>query len=213
MKKVFSIVLISLSLLTAFTACSNDDDDNTVVCILPPHDGQLKFELDADSIPHSPHMNAYSQEAFEKNFCGKGWECLSVAVINNDGWSSRQNLVGSLLGWGPTHYYIGSGGRATAFFYSDAHGYVNNGLFYRDTSWTYSPATNTLRMGDGTEMQIVYVTASANDGFCYVLSRWGKHANGTPVYVVSLFRMMTEERLAEIRKQHSADWQTVEKQP
>ena len=116
--KTWQFLCLMLSILS-LTSCSKSEDldeSDKWICILPPDDGTPLFTLDADSLPHFKNFKPISQSQFQKDIVGYGWNCNALQTIYNDGRFSNDNLIGSMLGLGPDHYYI-TKEKITKFFY------------------------------------------------------------------------------------------------
>ncbi len=210
--KTWQFLCLMLSILS-LTSCSKSEDldeSDKWICILPPDDGTPLFTLDADSLPHFKNFKPISQSQFQKDIAGYGWNCNALQTIYNDGRFSNDNLIGSMLGLGPDHYYI-TKEKITKFFYVDALGYQNAGRFYQDRDYTYDETTGWI-MSEGQQLFQLYSYLEA-DGryFIYAIYPFGQNTHGTPQYCIATFQRMTSKQLEDIRKAYTVNYDEIKK--
>lgn len=173
-----------LFLSAVYSACSDDDDFPT-------------FKFNENGECYYPSVAAISAERFEEAVVGYGWKHVSTYEIGQDGECMKEEYYADRVGAAPCYYYFESAASLKTYMYVDAYpvnGFTTSAYEYRDA--------NCVVVG---KQHAILQLLSVNGDELKAVEYLGVLGDGTKVYGYVTYKRMTEQELAECRKNYPVD--------
>lgn len=159
-----------------------------------------KFDIDDEQWPISKYGGP-SEEAFQKFYVDRGWRSEITYTIKN-GRVTNENYYSTQVGANSSDYYFGEN-ELTSFFSSDA---FPNGPFYRTRSYEYNEEECSI-YADGYKIMTIVDMSKNRDSF-EAIELLGVKSDGTKVFGLTKYYLMTDEELNKTRERHQTNWDT-----
>ena len=159
-----------------------------------------KFDIDDEQWPIAPDSSP-SEYSFQQFYVGRGWRSEITYTIKN-GRVTKENYYSSRVGANSSDYYFGEN-ELTSFFTSDAY---PDGPFYHTQSYEYKEEDCSI-YADGHKVMTIVDMNKKRDSF-EAIEQLGVKSDGTKVFGLTKYRLMTDEELAKTRESHKKNWNT-----
>ena len=159
-----------------------------------------KFDIDDEQWPISKYGGP-SEEAFQKFYVDGGWRS-DITYTIKDGRVSNENYYSTYIGASSSDYYFGEN-ELTSFFSSDAY---PDGPFYRTQSYEYNEIDCSI-YADGHKIMTIVDMSKNRDTF-EAIELLGVKSDGTKVFGLTKYHLMTDEELNKTRERHQTNWDT-----
>lgn len=157
----------------------------------------MKYELDDEQWP-SVDAEQVPQEMFQEYLVGKGWK-HDITYRMKNGRVTNKDYYEDVDGASPAYYYYFGEAELTEFFTSDAY---SGGPYYHTRPYEYRSSDCSIYANGYKIMTIVRVGEKSFDA----IEEMGVKSDGTKVFGLSTFSLLSEEGLANIREAYRHNW-------
>ncbi|MBR5644477.1 MAG: hypothetical protein IKW77_09845 [Salinivirgaceae bacterium] len=187
MKK--QLFLIS-ALVVLFSACSKDDDETITI------NKNAEFTIDINGIPSPAQGGLISSEDFDKYLKNNYFaEQTDGRRIEQNGSLSKENFWEGMIGIGPDGYYFADDSAYNYVLYVD----YDPSISYIKSGQVYSNGRAVVLSYDGDNMPDLKILNANAAGFT-AIRLIGVKSDGTPSYIYSSYRKVTESDFNKLLK-------------
>ena len=159
-----------------------------------------KFDIDDEQWPIASDGGP-SEYSFQQFYVGHGWRSDITYTIKN-GRVTNENYYSSRDGANSSDYYFGEN-ELTSFFSSIA---FQGGPFYRTQLYEYEEEDYSI-YADGHKIMTIVDMSKNRDSF-EAIELLGVKSDGTKVFGLTKYYLMTDEELAKTRERFQTNWDT-----